>query len=102
MATKFTVGTAYAAVPALEGARKHMCVVIGRQGRAIQLAWVNDLSTERVMDSFFDRELLAVTRPDGDYTISSACPIDAVNAAEIMSMIQGDLRSNREMEVSNV
>ena len=102
---RFNVGTAYAAVPTFEGARKHMAVVIGRQGQAVQLAWINDLSTERVAATFFGREMMMVKRPDGEFTISAACPLDAVNAAEIMSMIKDDLKSSAdssELEAANV
>ena len=36
---QFKIGEAYSAVPALEGAKKRLVVVIGRSGRYIQLAW---------------------------------------------------------------
>ena len=101
MATVFTVGSAYAATPSMQGARKHMAVVIGRQGNFIQLAWVNDLSLERVTGIYNDREVMSVRRPDGDFTLFAACPLDVANAAEILSMIRHDLDAERRLEEYN-
>ena len=88
MSMTFKVGSCYPAVPALEGARRRMVVVIGRsdEGR-VQIAWVDDLSTETVK-AIYDREFVEASRPDGVYTISAACELGAADAADVFSMLR--------------
>ena len=74
---QFKVGEAYSAVPALDGAKKRIVVVIGRSGCHIQLAWCDDLSVGEVSAFDFGREFAQTRRPDGVYSVSAACRVDA-------------------------
>lgn len=85
---QFKIGEAYSAVPALEGAKKRLVVVIGRSGRYIQLAWCDDLSVGEVNSFDYGREFVQVPRPDGMYSVSAACQVDASNAAEVLEFIR--------------
>lgn len=94
----FKIGAAYSAVPALEGARRRMIVVIGRDEDAgrIQFVWAEDLSIEKVETFDLGREVLRTERPDGVYMVSSACEVDAANAATVLEMLNQKL--DRELE----
>ncbi len=85
---KFEIGATYCAVPALEGARRRMVVVIGRSGNHIQLAWCDDLSVGEVAALDFGREFMQVSRPDGVYSVSAACRVDAADASEVMELVR--------------
>lgn len=85
---QFKVGEAYSAVPALEGAKKRLVVVIGRSGCHVQLAWCDDLSVGEVDGFEFGREFVQVRRPDGLYSVSAACRVDAANASEVLEFIR--------------
>lgn len=88
MMMQFMIGAAYCAVPVLKGAKKRLVVVIGRSGCHIQLAWCDDLSVGEVDALDFGREFLQVLRPDGVYSVSAACRVDAANASEVMQLVQ--------------
>lgn len=87
---QFKIGEAYSAVPALDGARKRLVVVIGRSDRHIQLAWCDDLSVGEICAFDFGREYVKVSRPDGVYCISAACRIEAADAADVLEFIRPD------------
>ena len=95
---QFKVGEAYSAVPALEGAKRRLVVVIGREGCHIQLAWCDALTVGLVKAFDFGREFVQVRRPDGVYSVSAACRVDAVTASEVLELIRNDIH---EQEVAN-
>ena len=84
---QFKVGAAYSAVPALEGAKKRLVVVIGRSECRIQLAWTDDLSDEDTQ-MCVGREIVRSTRPDGVYVVSAAVPLDIQVAAPILDIVR--------------
>ena len=84
---EFAVGRAYQAVPALVGARRKLVVCVGRNGRTVQLVWVEDLTIETSRAYDYGREMIRASRTDGVYVISAACPVDTTAAAEVMSCL---------------
>ena len=87
MAYKFVEGAAYAAIPALEGAKRHMVVCTGRKGGRITFAWVNNVSVESV-EACAGREIVRSTRPDGVYVVSAAAPVDIEAAAPVLELLR--------------
>lgn len=85
----FAIGRAYVAVPALEGAKRHLVVCVGRKGRVVQLVWAEDLSIEASKVYDYGREMIRASRPDGVFTISAACPVDTESAADVIACFQG-------------
>jgi hypothetical protein len=84
---QFVEGTAYEAIPALQGARRRMVVCVGRDERRIQFAWVDDFTVED-KQMCLGREIVQSRRPDGVYTVSSAVPLDIKVAAPILDLVR--------------
>jgi hypothetical protein len=90
----FEVGATYVAAPALEGARKRLAVVIGREGDAVQLAFINELALAR-LQVVNGREILTCDTELGYYSLSSAVPAAASDAAIVNDILA---EKNKEVE----
>ena len=93
---KFKVGATYVAAPALEGARKRLAVVIGREGDAVQLAFIEELALAR-LQVVNGREILTCATGLGYYSLSSAVHAAACDAA-IVNDILVEARKKKEEE----
>lgn len=91
---KFKVGATYVAAPALEGARKRLAVVIGREGDAVQLAFIEELALAR-LQVVNGREILTCVTGLGYYSLSSAVPAAASDAAIVNDILA---EKNKEVE----
>ena len=87
MAYRFVEGKAYEAIPAIQGAKRRLVVCAGRDENRIQLAWVKDLTVEDAL-MCSGREIVKSSRPDGDYVVSSAVPLDIKVAAPILELLR--------------
>ena len=80
---KFEKGECYFAIPCLEGARKTLVTMIGRQGRNILFASTQPVETTWV-DEFDGREVARLKDADGcEFTVSPASHVDAVLAHSV-------------------
>lgn len=80
-------GGVYYATPALEGAKKRIVAVIGREGSTVQLAFLDELAVGR-MEQMHGREIVAVDTEIGRYTISAALPVPASDAAIVQDILK--------------
>lgn len=87
MQYQFIEGKTYEAIPTLEGAKRRMVACVGRVEGRIQLAWMDDLSTEEA-EMCMDREILRPVRSDGMYFVSSAVPLEIKSAAIIFELLR--------------
>lgn len=87
MRFEFSEGKTYEAIPTLRGARHRLIACVGRVGSRIQFAWAEDLSVERAQVFDADREIVKACRPDGDYIVSAATPVDAQAGLVLMDLI---------------
>ena len=89
MAYALEIGGVYYATPALEGAKKRIVAVIGRQGSAVQLAFLNELAVGKAVD-MHGREVATVDTDLGMYTVSGAVPANAGDAAIVQDILKGE------------
>ena len=87
MAYEFVEGAAYAAIPAITGAKRHMVVCSGRKGGRITFAWIDNISVES-LEAYDGREIVRSKRPDGVYTVSAAAPVDVEAAAPVLELLR--------------
>ena len=92
MKGRLEVGQVYIATPAVEGQRQRLAVCIGRMGRTVQLAFVNELATAKVYPFGEDREYALSDTEVGRYNISSTAKASADEAA----YMHGILKRERE------
>lgn len=92
MEGRLEVGQVYIATPALIGQRQRLAIVIGRMGRTVQLAFVNELATAKAYPFGDDREYAKAETEFGCYTISSKVTASADEAA----YMHGILKRERE------
>ena len=84
---KFVVGNMYMCNPSIEGQPKKVAVVCGRQGRRIQLAWVDEL-TIAIVESYNGREHTMAERSDGIFSITPLASIDTYTTTEILEILK--------------
>lgn len=89
MAYALEIGGVYYATPALEGAKKRIVAVIGRQGSAVQLAFLNELAVGKAVE-MHGREVATVETDLGMYTVSGAVPANAGDAAIVQDILRGE------------
>ena len=87
MKNMFKPGTVYVATSAIEGARRRLGVVLGREGRLVQLAFIDELTTGEVA-WFNGRESVKVSTRTGEYNLSSAVRAEAGDAAMVMDILR--------------
>ena len=85
---RLEVGQVYVATAALEGQRSRLAVVIGRTGRTLQLAFVNELALAQAHVFEDSREYALADTQIGRYTISSAAEASAAEAATIQEILK--------------
>ncbi|MBO5905344.1 MAG: hypothetical protein J6Q84_02870 [Kiritimatiellae bacterium] len=88
MAYALEIGGVYYATPALEGAKKRIVAVIGRQGEHVQLAFLEELAVGKAVE-MHGREVASVDTDSGMYTVSAAVPANASDAAIVMDIVNG-------------
>jgi len=93
MRFEFSEGKTYEAIPTLRGARRRLIVCVGRVGCRVSFAWAEDLTVEKAQVFDADREIVKACRPDGEYVISSATPLDTHAGVVLMDLI----RNKREV-----
>ena len=89
MAYALEIGGVYYATPALEGAKKRIVAVIGRQGSAVQLAFLNELAVGKAVE-MRGREVATVDTDLGMYTVSGAVQANAGDAAIVQDILKGE------------
>ena len=89
MAYSLEIGGVYYATPALEGGKKRIVAVIGRQGSAIQLAFLDELAVGKAVE-MHGREVVSVHTDSGMYTVSGAIPANAGDAAIVQDILKGE------------
>ncbi|MBR2921510.1 MAG: hypothetical protein IKC27_09180 [Kiritimatiellae bacterium] len=89
MAYALEIGGVYYATPALEGAKKRIVAVIGRQGSAVQLAFLNELAVGKAVE-LHGREVATVDTDSGVYTVSGAVAANAGDAAIVQDILKGE------------
>lgn len=89
MAYALEIGGVYYATPALEGGRKRIVAVIGREGSAVQLAFLDELACARAIE-MHGREVAHVETGSGQYTVSAAIPVAASDAAIVQDILKGE------------
>ena len=85
--TTFELGSVYVATAAVEGARRRLGVVIGRDGKVVQFAFVDELATGEVA-WINGRESAMVGTSVGEYNLSSAVRAEAGDAAMVMDILR--------------
>lgn len=89
MAYALEIGGVYYATPAFEGAKKRIVAVIGRQGSAVQLAFLDELAVGKAIE-LHGREVATVDTDIGMYTVSAAVPVAASDAAIVQDILKGE------------
>ena len=89
MAYSLEIGGVYYATPALEGAKKRIVAVIGRQGSAVQFAFLDELAVGKAIE-LHGREVVSVDTDCGMYTVSAAVPANAGDAAIVQDILKGE------------
>ena len=87
MPYQFIEGKTYEAIPMLKGAKRRLVACVGRDGGRVNLAWVDDVSTEET-EACTGREILRPVRPDGMYFISAAAPLEIKSAAIVVELLR--------------
>ena len=89
MEWRFKLGDVYYAAPAMPDARRRIAVLVGRDGRAAQFAFVNELAIGEVgvVDG---REIAFVDTDVGRYNVSAAVRASADEAAVIRDILRGE------------
>lgn len=96
MTDKFQLGHVYWATPIHKELPRRVVIMIGRERRTVQFAFVDDLRSANVdmlTEWFADREFCRIRGRDHDYNCSSACELPAAQAAEIYAAINSRERS---------
>lgn len=83
----FEIGKVYYATPALEGLKKKIVVVIGRESRLVQVAIIGDLDIGEAR-TIEGREFMQLNTKEGVYNVSSVCEASAADAALINSILE--------------
>jgi len=92
---KFQFGHVYWATPVHKELPKRVVIVIGRENRSVQFAFVDDLRSADVdfLNCMgFGREFCKIRAKDHDYNCSCACELPAAQAAEIYAAINSRTR----------
>jgi hypothetical protein len=92
---KFQFGHVYWATPVHKELPKRVVIVIGRENRSVQFAFVDDLRSADVdfLNCMgFGREFCKIRAKDHDYNCSCACELPAAQAAEIYAAINSRAR----------
>lgn len=86
---QFEIGRAYYATPAMPGAPQRIVIPIGREGSAIQFAFVDALANTHAEAFGADREVVQLFPGDGRvYTSSCACLVPASESARVLDLIR--------------
>ena len=84
----FRIGTVYVATPVLQGLQQKLVIPVGRDGRNMQIALVDNLEMADVsVGGMCDREFARVTLEMGDYTFSSACEASVEEYAKVRQIL---------------
>lgn len=82
----FDIGTVYHATPVLQGQPRRLASLIGRDGRNLQFAFVDELACGVVV-AFNGRETAQIETQIGRYNISTAAPAPAQETAIVNAII---------------
>ena len=83
----FKIGSVYHATPALVGQPRRLAALIGRDGKSLQFAFVDELSCGTV-EIVCGREISQLLTEIGTYNVSAAAPANASETAVINSLLQ--------------
>ena len=92
---KFQFGHVYWATPVHRELERRIVIVIGREGRTVQFAFVDNLCSADVdfLGKWFSgREFCKLRDRDHDYNCSCASEVPAAQAAEIYAAINSRAR----------
>lgn len=85
--TIIKVNLGYKLVGTIEGQKRKLCFVSGRQGNMITLLLVSGIATAKIMP--LDHEFARVDLPDGSYNLSPCNKVSDLNeVAEICDIIR--------------
>ena len=82
----FDIGTVYHATPVLDGQPRRLASLIGRDGRYLQFAFVDELACGAAI-LFNGRETAQLETRIGKYNISTAAPAPAQETAIVNAII---------------
>ena len=88
--SRFELGHVYWATPVHKELPRRVVVMIGRENRSVQFAFVDDLRSADVgLYGYIglDREFCKIQGRDNEYNCSSACELPAAEAAEIFKAL---------------
>lgn len=83
------IGGVYYATPSIQGDKRRIAAVIGREGNSVQLAFLDELAVGK-MEAIHGREVARVATERGEYTISAAVMARAADAAIVRDILEGE------------
>ena len=86
---RIRVGEVYIATAAIEGQRRRLAVVIGIEGQAVQVGFVDELATGR-LEVFNGRDTARLETRIGQYNISAAAKATAKEAAIVNDILKAE------------
>ena len=84
---RFKVGSVYIATPAIEGQRQRLAVMLGIEGAAVQVGFVDELANG-VLEVFCGRDTARLETEMGQYNISAVVRASAKETAIVQDILR--------------